>query len=148
MTKKTWTLLLLAALLGSVYAYYFTDWINTPRIQIIKSDRPVRSQRFRMNVYPITFTLDGRYELTSVRVFAANELATNKHAKPLWHLVAKDHSEPVKGFLYGQPIRGMQPAVTNARPQQLEPNVPYRLRLEAGRAKGEIDFQAAALEGP
>lgn len=147
MTTKSWFLTALAALLGGVYLYYFTDFINTPNIQIIKSDRVVPSARFRGSVYPITFTLDGRYQLTSVKVIALAEAETNKHAKALWHLVAKSRSEPVKGFLYGQPIRGMQPAATNGRPAGLEANVPYRLIVEAGRSKGATNFLATPIKG-
>ena len=148
MPKKTWLLIAVAALLGAVYLYYFTDFINTPNIQIIKSDRPVRSARGRGGVFPITFTLDGRYELTAVKVIPLAEASTNKHVKPLWHLVAPKHSDPVKGFLYGQPIRGMQPAASNAAPAALEANTPYRLTVEAGRARGQIDFLASPVGGP
>jgi hypothetical protein len=147
MTTKTWFLTAVAALLGGIYLYYFTDFINTPGIQIIKSDRVIPSARFRGNVYPITFTLDGSYRLTSVKVISLPEAETNKQAKPLWHLVAKSSAPAVKGFLYGQPIRGMEPAVSNARPALLEASVPYRLIVEAGRARGETNFLASPIRG-
>lgn len=148
MSKKTWVLIAVALVLGGLYAWHFTAWINVPTIQILKSDRPMRNPRLRSAVHPIAFTFDGRYALSSVQVFAANERATNKHARPLWHLVAKSRSEPVKGFVYGMPIRGMQPAAANARPAPLEPEVPYCLVVQAGRARGQLDFHATAVESP
>ncbi len=147
MTTKTYVLLILAALLGGIYAYYFTDLINTPRIQIIKSNRMVRSPRQGDVVYPVAFTMDGKYELTAVKVVSANALVTNKHPVPLWHLVTKSNTPPLHGFYYGQRIPGLTPATTNARPQRLNPGVPYRLYIEAGRAKGEIEFTAQPVEG-
>lgn len=144
MTRKAWVLAVLAAVLGGIYAYYFTDWINVPRIQILKSDRPVRYGRSARGVLPVAFTLDGRYALTEVKVVPAAALATNKHPNPLWHLVTTSNSPPIKGFIYGQQIRGMQPLPKNARPQPLQPGVSYRLYVAAGRARGEIDFQAQA----
>jgi hypothetical protein len=147
MTKKTWFLIVVAVLLGGIYAFSFTDWINVPAIQIIKSDRPLRSGRFQLPVHPIAFTFDGRYALTSLKIFEVNALATNKHAAPLWHMVAKSRSEPLKGFIYGLPIRGMKPAGTNADQAFLMPEVPYRLVVQAGRARGQIDFKATLTSG-
>ncbi len=142
MTRKSWFLVGLAVLLGAVYAYYFTDWINVPRIQILKSDRPVRYGRSASGVLPVTFTLEDRYKLTEVKVIAVGALATNKNPAPLWHLVTKSNSIPLKGFVYGQQIRGMRPANERDRPRRLEPGIKYRLYVSAGRAKGEIDFEA------
>ncbi|HNQ88417.1 MAG TPA: hypothetical protein PKM73_07385 [Verrucomicrobiota bacterium] len=146
MTKKAWYLIVLAALLGGLYVYDFTDWINTPTIQIIKSDRPIRMARFRSNVLPMTFTLDGRYDVSWVKVVPADALATNKNARPCWHLVAKPKPVPLKGFFYGQTIRGMQAAQTNSRPQALEAGRTYRLIVAAGRARGMLDFRATPAE--
>ena len=147
MTTKTYVLLILAALLGGIYAYYFTDLINTPRIQIIKSNRIVQSRRLADGVYPVAFTLDGKYELTSVKVVSANALTTNKHPDPVWYLVTKSNTPPLHGFYYGQRIPGLAPATTNARAYPLAPGLPYRLYIEAGRAKGELEFTAQPVEG-
>jgi hypothetical protein len=38
--------------------------------------------------------------------------------------------------------------MTNARPQRLEANTTYRLFVEAGRAKGQIDFRTSSLIEP
>ncbi|MBI2925601.1 MAG: hypothetical protein HYY24_07845 [Verrucomicrobia bacterium] len=145
MTKKTASLIVTLIVLAGLYLYYFTDWINPPHIQISAASRPVATVRPNWKVYPVTFALDGKYELTSVKVAAVAALQTNKHAKPLWHLVSKSNSVPTRGFAYGQPIRGMKPFLEGARPQPLEPGAPYRLLVEAGRARGQVDFVPVPL---
>ncbi len=150
MTKKTYVLLILAALLGAAYVYNFTDWINAPRIQIYESSRPIRFRRAAPNVYPVSFILDGHYKLTSVQVFAVADLGAQARPTPLWRLVSASNSVPTQGFFYGQRIRGMKPWRTNAPTKPLEPNVTYRLLVRAGRARGEVDFQPkpVAAESP
>ena len=93
------------------------------------------------NVPTVTFGLDGKYELRDVRVVLGAELATNKHARPIWHLVSDSNSIPVRGFNYGQRIRGMRPEVKGARPGPLESNVTYRLFVEAVARKGHYAFK-------
>ena len=39
MFSKQNVLIVLAVLLGGIYIYYFTDWINHPHIQIIVTSR-------------------------------------------------------------------------------------------------------------
>ncbi|MDH7504126.1 MAG: hypothetical protein QHJ82_15620 [Verrucomicrobiota bacterium] len=141
MTRKAQILVLFTAVLGSFYIYYFTDWLNAPTIQILKLDRPVPYGRSTQAALPVTFTLEDRYRLTEIKVVPVDALATNRNPTPLWHLISKSNSLPTKGFAYGQPIRGMQPASDKARPQPLRPGVTYRLYVKAGRARGEIDFQ-------
>ena len=74
--------------------------------------------------------------------------ATNRFTSPLWHLVAYTNVPPTEGFLYGQLIAGMRPGITNSHPQPLEPVTAYRLFVEAGRAKGQIDFQTSGIIEP
>lgn len=81
MNKKTLALAIVAAVLGGLYVYYGTDLVSRPRIQIIKSNRPVRSRNRAAQVYPIAFTLDGKYQLTSVRVVSLDGAKTN-HGVP------------------------------------------------------------------
>ena len=148
MFSKQTVLTILAILLAGIYVYFFTDWINRPRIQLIAQTRPIQPKGPAAKVYPVSFLLDGRYKLTSVKVVLLSGLATNKFTPPLWHLVAYTNVPSVEGFLYGQQIPGMRPWMTNARPQQLEPNTAYRLLLEAGRAQGQIDFHTSGLVEP
>jgi hypothetical protein len=144
MTKKNIILTSIAVLGFATYVYYFTDWFTTPRIQIIVQNRITPALRNNPSVYPISFTLDGRYKLTSVTVVSVSALATNKHPLPLWHLVTKTNSVPTPGFFYGMAIRGMKSAIPNTRPLPLEPNTTYRLTVEAGRARGGVDFRPRA----
>ena len=141
-------LIILAILLASLYVCFFTDWINRPRIQIIAQTRPIQPRGQTAQVYPVSFLLDGRYKLTSVKVVSPGALATNKFAPPLWYLVAFTNVPPCEGFLYGQRIPGMRPWMTNSRPNQLEPSTAYRLVVEAGRAKGQVDFRTSGSIEP
>jgi hypothetical protein len=49
-------------------------------------------------------------------------------------------SVPVKIFLYGQNLRGMQPVVPGTKPGPLEDSVTYRLFVSAGSVTGQHDF--------
>ncbi len=144
MQRKNNFLLIVAILLMATYAYFFTDWFSAPRIQIISQLRPSG----RGGVDPVSFSFDGLYRLTSVKVVPLTQYQTNKYATPIWHLVSPSNSAPIPGFLYGSPIRGMVPAVTNSHPAGLEPDTAYRLLVEAGKARGHIDFHTRAVAQP
>jgi hypothetical protein len=45
------------------------------------------------------------------------------------------------------PIPGMVPALPGSTPKNLLPNVAYRLFVEAGRARGNQDFQTRTAAG-
>lgn len=132
-------------LLAASYVYFFTDLFYKQTIQIIPSVRFGRASSIPRNpgekdVYPVAFKLDGNYKLTSVKVVTASELATNKYANPLWHLMSVSNSVPTKAIIYGLPIRGMQPEVPEARPEPLQPDVTYIVMVEAGNLKGQTNF--------
>lgn len=147
---KPWLITL--AILGvvSVYAYIYRDWFKSPTIQIfhrIAAPRPARpdANRPKRNKLPantptVVFGLDRKITLTRVKVFNLTELATNAAAVPIWHLVISSNAFPIKGFMYGERIRGMQPYVNGARPWPLESNLTYRLVIEAGSKTGQHDF--------
>ena len=135
-------LIVLAVILACIYVYFFTDWINRPRIQIIAQTRPIAT-RAAVKGYHVSFMLDGQYQLSSVKVVLLSAYHTNKFTPPLWHLIAFTNGPLIGGFLYGQPIPGMRPRVSNAAPQRLEPNAVYRLCVEAGHARGQIDFRTS-----
>ena len=78
MLSKQAVLIVVAIVLAGLYVYFFTDWINRPRIQIIAQTRPVQPRGQAAKVYPISFLLDGQYKLTSVKVVLLNEFETNK----------------------------------------------------------------------
>lgn len=145
MTKNGIFLSAIAVLLGACYAYYFTDLFHKPTIQIIPTIRPGRPSSIPRDadqepVYMVSFALDGKYSLTSVRVVAAAELATNKYASPLWHLISDSNSIPTKAIVYGFPIKGMKPAVPRARPEPLLAEIEYTLLIEAGNVRSQTNF--------
>jgi hypothetical protein len=143
MQSKQNVLIVTALILGAIYLYSFTDWLRPSPIQIIAQTRPFRPAASTARVYPVTFVFDGLYTLTSIKVTPLNALATNKFALPVWDLVASTNAKPTKGFLYGGAIPGMKPRQTNSSPQPLQPNTAYRLLVQAGRSKGQVDFHTS-----
>jgi hypothetical protein len=144
MSKNTAILIALAALLGGVYVYFFTDTFSTPTIRISAQIRPGRGA----TTAPVTFGFNDKYALTSVKVVSSDDFRTNKYAHALWHLIADTNSTPVKGIIYGVRIPGMKPAVPKMKPEPLQPNVSYVLLVEAGKRKGEKTFQTRELIRP
>src|SRR5262245_9791290 len=145
MTRNSYVLIALAALLGAAYVYFFTDLFMRESIQIIPQIRPNRASNPKRSgdkpsVYPVSFSFDGKYKLTSVKVVSADDLKTNKYANPVWHLISDSNSIPVKAIVYGYQIKGMKSAVPQMRPEPLQPNVPYTLFVEAGKIKGQTNF--------
>lgn len=152
MTKNGIVLSVIAVILGAVYLYRFTDWFVTERIQIIPTIRPGRVAAVprgsdQVPVYPVSFAFDGKYKFTSVKVVAAEDLATNKFPSPLWHLISDSNSAPVKNIDYGLPIKGMKPAVPRTRPEPLQPDIKYVLLLEAGKTRAQTNFHTARAGG-
>ena len=129
--------------LGGVYIHFFTHWFEKQEIAIIPSIRP--SQRAGETVSPVFFALNGDYKLTSLKVIPLEGNKFNPLAAPVWHLVSDSNSVPTRAFRYGQPIRGMKPALKGVRPDPLTPGVVYRLILSAGRSTGSKDFRAKAV---
>jgi hypothetical protein len=145
MTKKVWLLVVLAVALGSFSLYLNKDWFTKDRIQIYDRSRPAhavfrRGQPEEAAIDPIVFGFDRKLKLTKVQVIPIGDIQTNKHPQPIWHLVSDSNSVPINAFTYGMKIPGMRPAVAGVRPEPLEPDVKYRLLIEAGTFKGEHDF--------
>ena len=136
---------------GGLYWYVYKDDFATPTIQVGHSYRtkvqrrgaaPLPPSRNDNLAAPLVFTFFGKeYRLTSVKVVSLEAYKSNRFIIPLWEMVSSSNSAPVKDFKYGQNIPGMQPAVTNARPEPLASNVTYRLFVQAGKKlKGQCDF--------
>ena len=144
--KTTFQIVLLIVLLG-VVIHYRSALFKAPKIRILYTLHRRQIAR-SANASPSTdqprleaaFGMDQLYELTSVKVVPLDEWTTNKEAHPLWHLVTKTYSPPVKAFLYGQQIGGME-SVSGARAEPLATNIDYLLLIEAGRRSGECDFK-------
>ncbi|MBI3415685.1 MAG: hypothetical protein HY043_10280 [Verrucomicrobia bacterium] len=85
----------------------------------------------------VTFSLDGNYILTSLRV--QDVPADGSPPKILWQLAGK--SLPLSFLLYGRDPQGMKPTTPDAKAEPLSAGVPYRLIVEAGRRHGTNDFK-------
>jgi len=153
MSKKEIFLIALTVILAGIYVRYFTDWFRPKRIRIEHTIRPYLDPRGSGATAPaagqpgrfiVTFALSHECRLTSVKVVALSEWLTNKNARPLWHLVADTRPQPTKAIVYGVNLPGMKPFVAGSPPAPLEPNIEYRLLIEAGwPTRGEHDFKIA-----
>lgn len=150
MTRNGIFLSIIAVILAACYVCFFTDWFKTETIQIVSQVRPNRNIPNPKNpdqdpVYPVSFTFNGKYRLTSVKVVSASDMQTNNYPVPLWHLISDSNSIPVKSIVYGYPIKGMKPAVPRSRPEPLAPDIDYVLLLEAGNIKARTNFHTARV---
>jgi hypothetical protein len=131
--------------LGVLYCW-MNDWFRQTPIQITPSIRPGRTSKLNPEVYPVTFMLDGKYRLTSIKVVSVADTKTNKFPRPLWHMISDTASQATKIIVYGAPLRGMKPSIPRARPEPLHPNIPYRLFIEAvDGLKGTVDFKTVEV---
>lgn len=146
MFGKNGLLLTVAILLTAAYCYFFTDWFRVKTIQIIPANRMVGTLIPDSEAAPISFSLDTDYRLTSVKVISIQEAETNKTVIPKWHLVSSSNSVPTRGFLYGMPIGGMKSATVKSGADDLRVGEPYRLLIEAGKSRGQIDFLPAPAQ--
>jgi hypothetical protein len=130
-------------LLGGIYVHFFTHWFEKRHIGINASFRPIR--RMSGDVFPVFFTLNGDYELTSVQVIPFENDKFNPSIPPVWHLISDSNSAPTRVFRYGQTLKGMKPALKGVRPDPLTPDLVYRLILSTGDATGYTDFKTKAI---
>jgi len=148
MTKKNFIVLAAAFLAVAVfYLYMYKDSFRKPDIQISLTIRPKPSALAHKTTdvpdadsVNLSFGMDNKYKLTSVKVVPLSEWKTNQNAHPIWELVSDSNSAPIQAFSYGHHIHGMHPSVKGAVPDALAPNVPYLLLIEAGSKKGQHDF--------
>lgn len=143
MSKKTISLILLVVVLGVVYLYYFTDFFVKPVIQISARQRVDRTSRDNDAPVSVSFAFDSKCKLTEIKVVPVAELETNKYPHAVWHLISDKSSAATKGIVYGESIKGMKPKTPRTRPEPLAPQVKYRLTIQAGDRKGEVDFELA-----
>lgn len=141
MTRKVWTFVALAVVLGALSLYLNKDWFASDNIHIYyRSIPPRRSRQANSATDPVVFMFDRKLKLTSVKVIPLSDIQTNQHPQPIWQLVSDSNSVPVKQLYYGVRVPGMRPAVKDTRPEPLEPGVTYRLFVAAGNQKAEHDF--------
>ena len=151
MNKKQLMVLVLLLALAGVAVYMIQDWLQPQPIQITCLIRPAQQSRRARPPgadapsgkpgYNVTFAFNTKLALTAVQVFPLAEVLTNKYPHAIWNLTSASNSPPTKSIIYGDRIRGMQPTVTGATADQLQPGGSYRLVVEAGKLKAEKDFQ-------
>lgn len=137
-----------AALLAAAAAYvlWFTDWLHPTPIEVLPELREARPGRragpVPTNQYAVSFALDGRYRLTSLKVVHPG----TKHV--LWQLEAGTNAATTKAIIYGRPVPGMKPVAGAGPAEPLEPDVPYELQIASGRRRGTAIFQTHTLPPP
>jgi hypothetical protein len=160
--RRAWTLAAAALFLTGAYVFAFTDWLAPQPIEIASQIRPViQPPRFGRRgpkgptpgsgkpietepgggVARVTFSLDGRYRLTSVRVFALND--QGEPAKKVWDLTGK--SRELNSLMYGMNPAGMVTAEGTEAAAPLESNLSYLLEIRAGRRSGSHRFRTTTL---
>ena len=160
--RRTWILFALALFLVGAYVTAFTDWLSPQPIEIASQIRSViQPPRFGRrgpkaaaenankpaemepgsSVARVTFSLDGRYRLTSVRVFALN--TQGEPAKKVWDLTGK--SRELNSLMYGMNPAGMSPTEGSEAAAPLEAGLTYQLEIHAGRRTGSHRFKTAAV---
>jgi hypothetical protein len=133
----------LVALIG-LYFLLFHDRFAKEQMVILPSLR--RARRADATVWPVSFSLNDDFKLTSVTVIPWDGDNFNRKSKPVWQLISDSNSVPTRAFRYGQNIRGMKTATKGGKAEPLEPDVYYRLILEAGKVTAYKDFQTKATE--
>jgi hypothetical protein len=96
MSKKNVFLIGLVLVLGTIYAVYFTDWFKKPLIEISARVRMSSGRRGVGDELQVSFSFDSKVKLTEVKVFAVNDLETNKYPHAVWHLITETNSIPTK----------------------------------------------------
>jgi len=152
MTKKNVVVIALIILLGGLSLYLNRDWFASEEIHI--SHRSISPRHWfkpasrvktaaKAAANPVTFFLNRKVKLTSVKVVLAADIQTNEHPHAIWNLVSDSNSVPVRDFIYGTTIRGMRLAVKGVPADPLQPGVNYRVLIQAGSDKAEHDFVPA-----
>jgi len=150
MNKKTAFQAALLVLLASGGIYLLAGLFKPAKIQILCDIHPQRILKSTNRPatspppFEVAFGFDQKCTLTDLKVVVLDEWTTNKQAIPLWHMIASSNAVPTKAVIYGLWIRGMRPAVLGKRAEPLQPDVNYRLIIEAGSQTGECDFKLPA----
>lgn len=129
-------------LVAGAYYHFFGGRFAGRQLAIHASLRP--SRRAEAAVYPVYFTLNDDFRLTSVKVVPLEDGQINPATMPVWNLVSESNSAPTRAFFYGQHIRGMKPALANVQPDPLTPGVIYRITLSSGNLTAAMDFKTQA----
>jgi hypothetical protein len=142
--RKTWgiTLLLVAAV--AVPMYRLTDWFSHKAIQVSVSFRPLR-QADPGAALPVVVGLDQDYELSSLVVSEVSPEKSTANGRVVWRLEKQGKGAPTRGFLYGQPPEGLQPAAKSPA-EPLKAGASYVVEVASGNVRGSTIFQARGSE--
>jgi hypothetical protein len=147
--SKTKFLLVVIALFGlaGLSLYLNRDWFSERPIHISHRVSPwaVKAPRAGRATppdpgNPVAFNFDPFCRFSSIKVFVAAEIETNKYAHPVWDLTSDSNSIPIGTFAYGARIQGMRPATKGATADPLQPDVVYRLVVKTGDRQLQHDF--------
>jgi hypothetical protein len=134
----------LVLVLGAYY-HFFGGRFAAKQIVIHASLRP--SRRAAAPVFPVCFTLNGDFKLTSVKVVPLDDDGqVNPATVPVWNLISDSNSAPVRAFLYGQQIPGMKPALANVQADPLTPGVVYQIQISSGKLSAATPFKTVATQ--
>ncbi len=142
MQKKDVKWIVILLLLVAVSFWLNRGRFEKPHMVINPSLRPAR--RADAAVWPVFFSLNDSFKLTSVKVVPWDGDKFNPLGPPVWWLTTDSNSAPVRAFRYGERIKGMKPEIASSQPGPLQPDVKYRIMLEAGSIKTNIDFSTRA----
>jgi hypothetical protein len=144
---KTILVLVFILGLGGLCAFLNRDWFAKSHIQISYRVSPWLAVRGKGDLgVPVVFSLDRYYRLKEIKVFKAEEIATNKYAHAIWELTSKSNSIPTASFAYGEKIEGMKFTSPDAVTDALEPYVMYRLVIKtANDDEAQHDFTTTPL---
>jgi hypothetical protein len=145
MSKRNIFLIALLAVLGVIYVRYFTDWFRTPTMEISARPRVERSRHGKGGTFSVSFSFDQKHPITELKVVSVADIETNKYPHALWNMIAESNAVPMKGFTYGEYLRGMKSKVPKMRAEPLKPQTKYRLLVDADGTQGQIDFQVPAF---
>lgn len=145
MSRKTWILVTVLILLGTGYAYRFTDWFSPPKIQVDVVTRPSGRPGRDPESLPVLFMLDRDYPIRGVRVVAVSNVPPAEVGKTVWEVRGAEKPGEARGFEYGDAFPGTK---TLTPPQKLVPDGVYRLELESGRYKGQREFRVPSAGQP
>ena len=140
MAKKPTLLIALLILAGGMLLYLNRDWFQRRPIQISHRFHAFGGRFDTGGVAPLLFEFDRKVKLTSIKVVAICDAATNQFPHALWSMVSDSNSVPTRGFLYGMDVPGMRRVINSATAEPLDPEQKYRLLVEAGSLKGQHDF--------
>ena len=147
--NRTALLTVVAVGLTFGYVFFFTDWLETKKIQIGCRNLPRPAGLAATEANPVQFLLQREVNVTRIKVYPApGGVAQKAPAHCVWELVAVTNSAPVTDFVYGQPVPGMKPKGPQAQAEPLQPNTTYGLAVESGKIKGEKTFRTRGPTPP